>query len=154
MNGGDGVDPDVKIYLEDMKREIQCSVLTAVHAAIAEGFKEIKNVITELFKKDIGYLEKQQETFREQHKEHFLEHKQSIREITGMRESIQKDVDERLKPLQEEVKHLETRQTIDETATGVKEQVKTDWKNTSIAIWGIVIAVAGGLGAFIMWLID
>ena len=153
MNGGNGVDPEVRRELAEIEKRLSSDLKTLVTSAIASGFKDVKDVITELFNKDIGYLREWQDTFKGYHKTHFAETIKLRNEITGAREALSKEFDEKMKPLSDKIESLGTRQTVDEITAGVTEKVKIDKQNMSITKITIGLTVASGAGAFIMWLI-
>lgn len=152
LRGGD-VDPEVRHELEEIEKRLSTNLQAHVTAAITSGFKDVKDVITELFNKDIGFIREWQNTFKDYHTQHFAEDDKLRLEITGARDSLSKEIDEKIKPLNDKIESLGTRQTVDEVTAGVTEKVKTDRFNIGIAKITIGLAAASGVGAFLMWLI-
>lgn len=154
MREGNGVDPEVRRELAEIEKRLSSDLKTLVTSAIASGFKDVKDVIIELFNKDIGYLREWQDTFKDYHTKHFAEDDKLRLEITGAREALSKEFGDKIKPFADKLEELEKRQTIDETTTGVKEKVNSDRQSMSITKITIGLASASGFGAFIMWLFD
>jgi len=148
------MDQAVEKELVEMEKRLLANLQTLVTSAIASGFKDVKDTITELFNKDIGFIREWQDTFKGYHKTHFEETIKLHNEITGMRESIVRECDEKLKPVNDKMDDLEKRQTKEEAVTETKEKVITERKNTSFAIWSLVIAASVALGGLIVWLIE
>lgn len=116
------VDPEVKLELERIEGRLNDTINTL----IKEGFKDVKNTISELFNKDIGHIREWMETFKGYHKSHY--------------EEIGKIKTDMLK-LESDIK-----QYFDEQKTKASDVA---WNKA-----GVIIAFAAVGGGFIGWLVS
>jgi hypothetical protein len=150
------MDAEVKKELEQIEGRLKIQLHSIVSESIAAGFKDLRNIITELFNKDVTYLEKQQEVFRKQHEEHYTEHKKVIMDITGMRASVSRDIEKRMKPLEDRVEVLEDKQIKVDAITETTEKIEVKKERKAELSYGkvglivlIASAIAGLIGYFI-----
>ena len=114
---------------------------------ITDGFKDIKESITELFNKDIEYIKETQNRFAHHHNEHFENNKLRIQENVRIKESIDKKVhlivDNKFELLENELSRIKESQIeckARRTENNTIEE-KTDRKrNTTIAFIGLLVA--------------
>ena len=66
-----------------------------IRTMIQDGFKEMKNHMTELFNKDIDHIQAHLTRHDKYHEEHFIEIKTIEPKLTAFRESIYEELDRR-----------------------------------------------------------
>ena len=97
---------------------------------ITDGFKDIKESITELFNKDIEYIKDTQGRFAHHHNEHFQNYK-----------DVKKDISEIEKKITEIVIEHKTQDHLED---------KTDRnKNTNYAFIGVIFLIIGFFSSFL-----
>lgn len=138
----------------DLETQAQLTVIEGqLNKSLTEAFEKIVNKIDSqfnrmessiqnLFNKDIEYLKEQNKSWKNQHEQHFQEVKDVRKEMSRLKEDIEKDVRLFIYPIQEKINDLERRQTTDEgqaVGKAVAEESFMKKNGATIGIIGIVL---------------
>ena len=150
---GSNMDNETRTAIDTMEGKLESLIRTL----ISSGFKEVKDIISELFNKDIDHINEHLTRSDKYHEEHYKEAKKLWKVIDELRASMPTEIDRKLKPIIDDIEALKENsiaaKVSHDTADKIEDKMDRK-KELSYGKVGALVAISSVIGGGIVFLIN
>ncbi|MCK5603485.1 hypothetical protein KAR91_16490 [Candidatus Pacearchaeota archaeon] len=150
---GSNMDNETRTALDAIESKLESLIRTLISA----GFREVKDIISELFNKDIDHANEHLSRHDKYHEEHYKEAKKMWKAIDDLRSSMPTEIDRKLKPLIADIEYIKARQIEASVSHDIEDKIEDKMdrkKELSYGKVGVLMTVATAIGAGVVFLIN
>ena len=150
---GSDMDNETRAAIDTMEGKLESLIRTLISA----GFKEVKDIISELFNKDIDHINEHLTRSDKYHEEHYKEAKKLWKAIDELRASMPTEIDRKLQPLIDDIEEIKAKQIASDVSHDTAEKIeeKTDRKKElSYGKVAVLVTIVGLIGAGVGFLVN